>query len=306
MPNIGQPKPKPSAGTTPISFPSTLNLVQREEAALLAGWPARLVPEIASISEVEDAGPSTTINSIGAEGLLQILNHPDLDRKYSPILDPVNNFRAGYALYKEQGFAGAWTNWEPPGAYTSFMSSAQSNLPAAEKRVTASGHQYNTSGGANAGGPAQQAQLTSFTGSIANALSNVLPGGAAIQNVANLIADLSTNPVDVLERGALMVGGAILVIIGLIMFMKDSGAGGTAVNAASLAIPEIGEARMAARGRIKPKLSAEQKAAQSQRMALAEKNANLGERKLALKEHREARLSTGKIANRANPKTPVS
>jgi hypothetical protein len=81
VPNIGQPKPKPSAGTTPISFPSTLNLVQREEAALLAGWPARLVPEIASISEVEDAGPSTTINSIGAEGLLQILNHPDLDSK---------------------------------------------------------------------------------------------------------------------------------------------------------------------------------------------------------------------------------
>jgi hypothetical protein len=270
---------------TPINFPPTLSVTQREEAALLAGWPANLVPEISSISMVEDSGPSTTINSIGAEGLLQILNHPNLDSKYAPILDPVNNFKAGYDLYKQQGFAGAWLDWEPPNAYQQFMSGAQNDLPAAENAVKASGATYvNSSGSATSGGTAT-AQTTSFWSAVGNAIANVIPGGTGAQAVGNVLATLLTNPVDILERGALMVFGGILVIIGLVMFMGVGNVKSGAEGAANLAgMPE------------RRALSGAQSADKAARLELAQKNASIGERKVALKERREQRLE-----NRGKP-----
>lgn len=282
---------KPTSAPSPITFPNQLNLQQREEVALIAGWPSRLVPEISSISEVEDSGPNSTVNSIGAEGLLQILNHPDLDKRFAPILDPVNNFRAGYALYKEQGFAGAWTDWEPPGAYLNYMPQAQADLAGAQRTVAKHGYKYKV----GSGGPAQpiKAQTTSFWSSLGQSILGALPGGAAANGLANIIADFATNPVDLLERGALMFFGGILVIVGLIMFLAPSGSGkGAAESAVMLAVPELRAAQ--AERKYAARVPASVRAERGERMKLAQQNAQLGERKLALKERREARLAAGK------------
>lgn len=62
---------------------------------------------MAHIAEAESGGRTGVINSIGATGLWQIYNHPDLVAKYGPMTNAWNNAQGAAELLKTQGL-GAW------------------------------------------------------------------------------------------------------------------------------------------------------------------------------------------------------
>jgi hypothetical protein len=94
------------------------------------------------------------------------------------------------------------------------------------------------------------------------------------------IYNILSDPVDVLERGALIVFGATVIIVGLVVLGSGSRTARTAVNAAS----------RGASSRISGTVSGAS-SDRAQRLQLAQEANKIGERKLALKEQREQRLS---------------
>jgi hypothetical protein len=92
--------------------------------------------------------------------------------------------------------------------------------------------------------------------------------------------DFFTNPTDALERLGLIVFGAVIIIVGLVLLASGSRAGKAVTNAATRGTSS----------RISGSLSG-QSSDRKQRLQLAQEANKIGERKLALKEQREQRLS---------------
>lgn len=110
------------------------------------------------------------------------------------------------------------------------------------------------------------------------------------------IFDFFTNPTDAFERLGLIVFGAIIVIVGLVVLATGTRAGKAVAAGAT----------RGASSRVSGLISGSSKdrearqADQQRRLGIAEKANQLGERKLALKESREQRLTA-----RANVQSPA-
>jgi hypothetical protein len=87
------------AGKGTLSFQQIVGLARR------AGMPNPVL--MAHIAEAESGGRVGVVNSIGATGLWQIYNHPDLVAKYGPMTNAWNNALAARDLLRTQGL-GAW------------------------------------------------------------------------------------------------------------------------------------------------------------------------------------------------------
>lgn len=109
---------------------------------------------------------------------------------------------------------------------------------------------------------------------------NITEAGNAGGILGNIYNALS-NPVDILERGALIVFGAVIIIVGLIVLAQGS------KSVRSLE----GAAVRGTGSRISMGVSGGA-ADRERRQNLAAEANKIGERKLALKERREARLAT--------------
>ena len=110
------------------------------------------------------------------------------------------------------------------------------------------------------------------------------------------IWDFFTNPVDALERLGLIIFGAIIVIVGLVILATGSRSGKAVAAGATRGVSSRVSGLVSGAGAQKAERSKEQQ----QRFAIANKANELGERKLALKESREQRLSA-----RANVQRPA-
>jgi hypothetical protein len=112
----------------------------------------------------------------------------------------------------------------------------------------------------------------------------------------NFFVKLFEDPVDYLERGGLIVFGAILIIIGLAAIAKgpvenrvrEAAGIATAARGVSRGLGFGGSTETG--GRTKPEPTAEQIAEKERRMSLAERNTELGSRKIAVAESKERRL----------------
>lgn len=106
--------------------------------------------------------------------------------------------------------------------------------------------------------------------------------------------DFFTNPTDALERLGLIVFGAVIVIVGLVVLASGTRAGKAvaagATRGASSRVSGIVGGGNAQR--------AERREDQQRRLGIAEKANQLGERKLAIKESREQRLTAAASVNR--------
>ena len=80
-----------------ISFAQAVSLLKR------AGFPSSTANLFGHIAVAESSLQPGQVNSIGATGLWQIYNHPDLVRKYGNMRNPWNNARAAYDLWKAGG-----------------------------------------------------------------------------------------------------------------------------------------------------------------------------------------------------------
>lgn len=80
-----------NAGTT-ISDHQAAQLLRR------AGFPEGVIPTFIKIMHRESSNQPGVVNSIGATGLWQIYNHPDLVAKYGNMRNPWNNVRAAFDL----------------------------------------------------------------------------------------------------------------------------------------------------------------------------------------------------------------
>jgi TP901 family phage tail tape measure protein len=85
---------------------------------------AGLPPIFDWIALAESTDRPGIVNSIGATGLWQIYNHPDLVARFGPMTDPWNNARAAKVLYDQSGLSpwvssrGAWGRHLGAGALT--------------------------------------------------------------------------------------------------------------------------------------------------------------------------------------------
>lgn len=115
-------------------------------------------------------------------------------------------------------------------------------------------------------------------------------GGGSASNITKIldaIYNLIANPADALERGGLIIFGGIIIIVGLVIMTSGTRAGRIASTAAT----------RGASSRISGSISGATED-RSRRLALAEDANRIGERKLALKEKREERLSSSRPAQK--------
>jgi Lysozyme like domain len=101
-----------------------LSMQQIEALWIKAGGSKSMAPLMAAIAMAESSGNPSVVNSIGAAGLWQIYDHPDLVAKYGSMTSPLNNARAAVAVYQEQGLD-AWDTYKS-GAYKQFLPHAKS------------------------------------------------------------------------------------------------------------------------------------------------------------------------------------
>jgi hypothetical protein len=106
-------------------------------------------------------------------------------------------------------------------------------------------------------------------------------GTSSISKILTLLYNLLSNPADVMERGGLIVFGAIIIIVGLYSLSQQTSAGRSVSNAATRGVSSNVQSSISGQSQDRQR-----------RMALAEEANKIGERKLALKERREDRLST--------------
>lgn len=110
-----------------------------------------------------------------------------------------------------------------------------------------------------------------------------IQGSGAGKFLGQFISD----PVDMLERLGLILLGGLLVILGIILMAKGPAerAAGEAAGIASFA------GLKGASGGARPGISPEARADRQRRLQLAEQNTAIGERRVAVKEAKERRLS---------------
>lgn len=153
------------------------------------------------------------------------------------------------------------------------------------------------------GMPVQKAQTANFW---ERALGGIL-GIAGVGNPTGAIADFFANPVDAFERLGLISFGAIIIIVGLVVLAAGTRAGKAVTAGATRGISSnVAGAIRSDEG------SQQRREDQQRRLGIAEKANQLGERKLALKESREQRLTAAASRNRpakgrhAKPAEPAS
>lgn len=88
---------------TSISFEQAVSLARR------AGFPQSVAELFGHIAQSESTLHPGVVNSIGATGLWQIYNHPDLVAKYGDMRNPWNNARAAFELWRAGG-TGPWVS----------------------------------------------------------------------------------------------------------------------------------------------------------------------------------------------------
>jgi|SRR5271163_445131 len=153
-----------------------------------AGGPQNLAPTEAAIAEAESSGNSQAYNASGASGLWQILGAVN-PADQSNLFDPTVNAHEAVLKYNSQGLD-AWETYTN-GAYKQFLNGA--NVPA--------GANINGSTGTPV-----SATTTSF--------NPVDPTTWIPSIIGSAFSTLHIT--DILERGALMLFGAVLVIIGIV------------------------------------------------------------------------------------------
>lgn len=158
----------------------------------------------------------------------------------------------------------------------------------------------------SSGGMPVDATTTAANGGAPGLLSSVIqaimgnPTGIE-ENIASGggfggVLDFFSNPTDALERLGLIIFGAIIVIVGLVVLASGTRAGKALGAGATRGVSSRVSGIVSGSGQDR----AERRADQQRRLGIAEKANQLGERKLALKESRESRLSS-----RANVQRPA-
>jgi hypothetical protein len=188
---------------------TTFSYAQLEALWDQAGGPSAQAPIAAAIAEAESGGnplaayPGTTVapgqgSTTDATGLWQILGLPAGNFTAAELTNPQDNAEMAVAKYTQAG--NSFTPWQTydTGAYQQYV---QGGIA-----PNSSG-----TGGSDTGAATTTASL--FPSWMQSILS-YLPGGNAA-NAAAVLAD-PTNWIDWAERGALMLFGGILIIIGLI------------------------------------------------------------------------------------------
>lgn len=135
---------------------------------------------------------------------------------------------------------------------------------------------------------------------LAGLAANKALGSQGQQAGASILSNLSNfleNPTDALERLGLIVFGAVVVIVGLVVLASGSRAGKAVAAGATRGTSSQVSSLISGSG----KERAARQADQQRRLGIAEKANQLGERKLALKESREQRLTA-----RANVSRPAA
>ena len=155
-----------------------------------AGGPQNLAPTEAAIAEAESSGNSLAYNASGASGLWQILGAVDPSDQ-SELFNPQVNAKEAVLKYNSQGLD-AWTTYTS-GAYKQFLNGG--SVPA----------------GANINGATTSASPQAATTDSFNPLDPTTWIPSIISGVVGSL-DLT----DILERGALILFGAVLIIIGVV------------------------------------------------------------------------------------------
>lgn len=181
--------------------------------AFFVGFPMSAVPTATAIALAESSGNTNAVNrnANGStdHGLWQINDkaHADLITKYGNINDPIANGKAALAVYKAAG--NSFTPWSTytSGAYKHFLTS--SNTSAAKDGAnndleTIQSFPNDSTITAKASSP-----LDNLTATLTNPLNAV---GSALNTL--------TSPATWL-RVALIVGGALVVMVGIV-FMVES------------------------------------------------------------------------------------
>jgi len=179
-----------------------------------AGGPPGQASEAAAIAEAESGGnpdaayPGKTIapgtgNTSDATGLWQILGLPAGNFTAAELTDPLENAKMAVAKYEQAG--DSFTPWQ---TYDEGIVNPQSGIAP----------DYN---GIPAGGSTSASTTAATSGPIPSWLENIIPGGGAIDEISGLLN--VKNWVDWAERGALMLFGGILIIVGIIRLTSSSG-----------------------------------------------------------------------------------
>lgn len=190
---------------------TNLGIGQLGALALVAGFPVSLVPTMAAIAMAESSGDPKAQNPSGAVGLWQILPsaNQDIISKYGDPKDPLSNAKMAKAVYDRQGLT-AWSTYTS-GAYRQYLNTGKAT-------------QYDSK--------ASDAVklIESFEGSDSakesEVNSNVSQGSGLIGTITGPLDAIGsafndlTSPATWL-RVALIVGGVLVVVVGII-FMIES------------------------------------------------------------------------------------
>lgn len=220
---------------------TTYDFAQLEQLWVNAGGSPSLEKLMAGTAEVESGGNSKAYNPSGASGLWQIevpLHDNIIPGGAADVFDPIDNAIAAVRLSGNtaQGIQNNWTDFEPPGAAAAIAAQNANVAPSATgtpKSSSEASNVANTGNGAN-----ESATTASF---------NPLNPGSWIPSILSGLG-VTSDITDILERGALMVMGAILVIIGIVRMTEggsskssDSSNAQNAASAAPTATSETAE-----------------------------------------------------------------
>jgi hypothetical protein len=195
---------------------TTFSYAQLEGLWEEAGGPAGEASLAAAIAEAESGGnplaayPGTTVapgkgSTTDATGLWQILGLPAGNFTAAELTDPYENAKMAVAKYTQAG--NSFSPWQ---TYDEGDYAVQNIAPTSKGIPTGPGAASVGAGGSGGSG----VSTTSIPGDIISGiLGQILPGVSGFQEIEGLVNP--NNWVDWLERGALMLFGGILIIIGL-------------------------------------------------------------------------------------------
>lgn len=184
---------------------------QIEVMARAAGW-GSASRDASYVAMAESSGDASAVNSIGATGLMQILQpvhvkaHPTWTTAW--LKNPINNLTAGRILYKAAGskFDGPWLDSRDKGAGGGWGAHVK---------------------GSGSSSSADQAGFDPWAGDeVAGALGDV-PGLQGVADIASFTAKAGnwiSNPANWI-RILYVAGGAALVITGLTVIASNTRAG---------------------------------------------------------------------------------
>lgn len=118
---------------------------------------------------------------------------------------------------------------------------------------------------------------------IANSATGDIAGGLSATKLLGSLYDLIKDPIDTIERGALILFGGVIILIGLFVMAQNTSPGRAATQIAGAGITG-GASRV--RG-----LASGSSQDRTRRLELSSRALDIGERKVQVQEQRQARLS---------------